>query len=437
MNSRHRRGGLSALLAAVAVLVALTTAATASAATPYGQWRSGGDFVPYGKATTTSANSIVGFNYRSTFSGSNPVWVTCAGLQMSGSVENPGREHAGLVSGGPTSMWHDCELVEYGQFRSSESSECHIGKELPAVFQPGELEVVNGVPRLRAAARISFTVECPKFTAPWVLELSGTGNEVGEGAGQFSLPNSQVRGINGVGVPPGAEAQWGVGFANAAGPISAGVYTAPEASQGSHWFLGGAKRSAKEGQQRFIKEGSPLTLTGGTGSFVLESVQSGLSTSLTCADHLQGTVENPAGGGPGVANVTLAFGACQFGIINQGKFETRECAVQGSGFTTRALAGTVTEPEESYPTLTLSPSGSNPIGEFTVSGCKITALNHSYVLTGKLKVKAQMSGGESPGEWHLGSLNSKSAGSLFLFGQLAGASGSMYAEVGGEVVTMG
>ncbi len=439
MSVRHKRSGQLLLAIASAVVMMAMTSATASA-TPINVpvWQSGGATVPWGTSVEAGGQSIAGLNLQYT-GGGVPIWVTCETLSVTGKVQNPAADKPGTVVNsssavvGPSGKFKGCQLVRYGEKEISEGLECTVPKELPMESGVGTLtNEGNPAGGLKITTYLTFTVQCPKFSTKWSFTLSGVGKELWAGNEYFSPESTKVE----ASWAGSGEASYGIGLSDAKGPVTIGqrAYEEPISTYGTHWYRGGAERQVNEGPKTLINEGTPTSLTGGSATMNLESVQTGIKFVVSCSGgNVTGSVENPVGGGSGVANVGLGLTGCAVT-----KPEGKKCNLVGSSITTKTMPAMVQAGSESNPILQLNNGLSDEVGSFTVSGCTVAALNHAYTVKGQLFAKPQMKSGGKVGSWLLpASLNGESGLVLSTSGQKTTASGEVTAESGGEVVTMG
>jgi hypothetical protein len=432
LKSRHlRRCIAGGLFAMVAVLLIGGTASASPVMHP--QWQSEGAFVPYGQTLEVSGSSNAGLNLHATGSGV-PLWVTCSTLAVNGKIENPSKGASGRLfnsaggSLGPSGEFHNCELIEWGEQAAYNGTECFVPKNIPAELSVGTLENnLKGEPELKIQTTFEFTTECPvlRLRGQWKFTISGTGTPVSKG--QFSFP-SETNVLKG----PAGTASYGIGIAHGAAPISVAEmsYEQPYSTSGHLWYRGGTELNLTEGPLTLIKAGSPAGITG-SAALNIESMQAGLLMAIACQGGVTGSIENPSGGGAGVASVGLSLTECAVQ-----KPAGMKCSIVGGGFTTNAMPGVV-NPSEGFPPMTLNPS-LGQIAQFEIHGCTYGALNHAYTLNGKMVVQPQMMATGTPGVWSIPlKLNEAVKTQLHLFGQPASASGTLAPRTSGEAVTMG
>lgn len=446
MTSSQQRGRLFAL-AVLAVLGILGIASAVASATPTNipSWRSGGATLPWGVSESAGAESIAGLNLRYDSTSGPAVGVDCSTLSVTGRIENPGAGKAGtLVNSfnsavGPTGAFQECQLVEFGEKSIVEGLECTIPKTATFESTPGVLtDEASPAGGLKLTAYLNFPVSCPSgYAFTYKFTLSGIGEELWSGQEMFSAKATKLEGYAGPvnGTTTTGQASFGLGLADSHGPVTVGqlAYEAPESTSGNHWYRGGAFRNMSEGLRTLLGAGAPTTLSGGAASLNLEFNSSGVNIVVTCnSGGVTGSVENPAGGGAGVANLTVGFTGCTVASPSG-----IGCIINGGAFTTKALPGTVKSASESWPIVKLGTEGSE-IASFTMSGCSVGALNHIYRVKGPLFVQAQMKAAKTTGSWLIPiALNRNTTGFLTINGQSASASGELTVEAGGEVVTMG
>jgi hypothetical protein len=437
MSRNYRMSGilLLALTSAVAML-AMTSAVASATPTNIPMWSSGGTISQFGISNEAGGKSIAGLNLQYV-GGGVPIGVTCETLALTGKVENPAANKPGtLVNAsstaiGPSGSFQGCLLVKYGEKEISEGLECTIPKELPMESNVGTLtNEGNPAGGLSIKTYTKFTVQCPSgYNAVWSFTLSGVSKELWSGNEYFSAETTKVEGL----YAGSGEASYGIGLSDSKGAVTIAerAHEEPFSSFGTHWYRGGAERNVAEGLRTLLKEGTSTSLTGGAASVSFESVQAGVKTVIACSSgSVTGSVENPAGGGSGVASTNLGLSGCAVT-----KPEGKKCSVVGAGFTTKTLQGVVQAGTESDPVLELKPSGEE-IASFTLSGCTVAALNHVYTIKGRLFAKPQMKATGKAGSWSFpASLNS--GGALSISGQKGTTTGEVTAETGGEVVTMG
>lgn len=441
MSGRKKRGA-QLVLALMSVVALLATVSATASATPVNvpMWSSGGATMEFGTSTEAGGQSNAGLNLYYKSYGGIPIWMTCSTLALSGKANNVSAGKAGTLTSpssstqGPTGTFQNCQLIEYGAKDIYTGLECTIPKELPTESGVGTLtNVGNPAGGLEIKTTIkSFTVTCPKgYAVNWSFTLSGVGKELWEGDEYFGSGTTKVEAnFGGTG-----EVSYGIAHRNGKGPvtITERAYEEPLSTYGSHWYLGGSERTVvSEGPRSLLAQGSPAILSGGAAVLTIESVQSGVKTSISCSSgNVTGSVENPVGGGSGVGSVKLELTGCAVS-----KPEGKGCEIVGSAITTKSLPARVKAGSELNPILELNQSLSAEIATFSISGCSIGALNHMYSATGMLFVKPQMKAAGKIGSWLVSpSLNN---GEYFrLFGQKATPSGEITAESGGKVVTMG
>jgi hypothetical protein len=438
MKMKHGKGArlLLALTAAMMAL-ALTGGSASASPTNVPVWTSGGKITQYGAKHEFTGQSNAGLNLHFKIDGPS-VWVTCSTLAASGAVENSAAGKPGVITAakssvaGPSGSFRNCQLVEYGK-DIIEGLECTVPSEIPMESDAGALTNI-GHPSggLELVTRVTINVHCPFYGLAGVnyaATFSGIGENGGGEMGNwlFSSPSTKVTVVGG----NSGEVVYGLGLFDASGPVyvKEHAYEEPNSSFGTHWFRGGAERSPEEGPKALIKAGSSTSL-GGHGTVTFESSQAGVVIAVSCNGGVTGSVENPVGGGSGVANVNPGLTSCAVT-----KPAGKGCKLTTEGITANTFPGMVESGTETNPVFQLNKTSSDEIGRFTVNGCSVTALNHVYTLNGQLFAKPQMRAGTVIGAWQFpASLNK---GHVFTFGQSTTVTGEITAESGGEVVTLG
>jgi hypothetical protein len=429
-NKRRRTGRLA--VATVGVLtVALMVTSLASAATNFPLWRSGESPIAYGKPVVVGATSIKGLNLHFRDNNSMEMWVQCSQLTTKGTVENPGAAKPGVYKSSGASFG-GCELVELGESSvfSNPPLACTIAKEMPAEVYNAALTNVNAPSgALTLGVAFTFVVTCPnnvKFSEP--VKMTGAGRELWPGQLAFEAKDTTVTGLSGKG-----EGEFGFGVSSTSVPVTIGEkpYEEPKSTSGHLWYRGGAERTVTEGPPVVIGAGTQAALSGGRANVAFESVQAGVIEKIKCGTGtVGGSVENPVGGGPGVASVGLALSNCT--VV---KPEGKNCSVVGSSINLAATTGEVSS-EPSFPTFVLGKIEQER-GSYTVANCTLAALNHAYAIRGKMFIRPQMRAASTPGSWAVSAELTRSSGLFYIQGQRASAEGEITAESGGEVVTVG
>ncbi|MFL5872252.1 MAG: hypothetical protein ACJ75T_02095 [Solirubrobacterales bacterium] len=417
------------------------SSATASATpTNIPVWKSGGAVLQYKTPSTISGQSLLGLSVKYQGFGGSTIWVSCKSLSLSnGKVENPAAGKPGTLANttwatqGPEGAFEGCQLLQYGEKTLGKGLECTIPSKLPVETGVGTLtNLASPAGGLEFKTRIkTFEVWCPTFSAPWQFTLTGIGSEVEpenpslEGQQYFSPKATKVEANFG----GWGEASYWIALKDAKYPIKVGQLAYEESASSDRWYRGGAGRSG-EGSRTLITGGVPTSLSGGSANLSLEFNNGGYQTQVVCsAGSVSGSVENPAGSGPGTASVGLSLTGCSVP-----KPAGSNCTLVGSTITTKTLAGKVKS--GSAPSILELTPPSGEIGTFTLTGCTKPEMNHAYTISGQLFAQPQMNSGKQLGAWSIPpSLN----GSVYLkvFGQKATASGEVIAEAGGEAVTMG
>ena len=439
MTRTYRRGGnLLLAFAGALLLLAATSAVAAATPTNIPSWRSAGTTIPWGVSKTVSGESNAGLNLQ--YKGNNKVSisVTCSTLSNTGKVENSAAGKAGTLANastpgiGPSGNFQDCELVKYGEKDISEGLACTIPKTIPMESGLGTLtNEGNPAGGLRIKAHLKFTVTCPgPSSANWWFDLTSTGQELWQGQQYFAPTSTKVEGTYGnVGeASVTGEVSWGIGVADANGPVTVGqlAYEEPVSTSGSHWYRGGAFRGMSEGLKMLLKEGTSTAITGPV-ALSLEFATSGVIFKISCGGSVSGNVENLSGGGAGVGNVGLGLTGCA--VVTPAGLG---CVVNGSSITTKSMPATVQS--GTSPAILQLNSPGNEVGSFIISGCSIGAFNHAYTIKGQWLIRPQMKAAKQTGSWLVSSESSKY---LTINGQMATPAGEITAENGGEVVTMG
>jgi hypothetical protein len=423
-----------AMVGALIMITGLLAASAASASTKVPIWTSGGTHLPFGTETSFSSSSLSGLNLK-WFVPNIPFWIQCEKLSANGTVENYASGKPGALKPTETPFaFKGCLVVEVGEQTAWGGTTCSVPKEIPVEITSGEL---TNTPYSNGGLKLSnlfmeFQINgCPGHfleNYPWRVVASPTGNE-GQGAwpGEVLFPEGTAVTINGA---YKGEMEFGLNV-QGAGPtpikIAEEEITEPHTPGHHYWYTGGAMRKG-EGPRTLVTPGSPLTIRGGSNSINLEATLSGVATKISCSGggSTTGSVENPAGGGDGIANASFGFAGCT--VV---KPEKKSCVVEGGSISTVTMAGALS-PAEQWPPLKFT--SSEPLAKFKVTGCTVAVLNGTYELNGSLSTSPYLNLAK-PALWPI--LKSQNEGGvLTLRGQKAVAYGEVTAETStGEVVT--
>lgn len=426
-------GRYLSVVGALAIVMGMVAASSASATTKVPIWSSGGTNLPYGTEVAFSASSASGLNLKWTYSGA-PFWIQCNSLSASGKVENYASGKAGTLKADAGNKFTGCRLVQAGEVQTAwNNTTCSIPSEIPVELGSGELTntpYTNGGLKLTNLAMSFYIDNCPGgFLKNLQWKVSGsslTGNE-GTGAwpGEILYPEgTPITVSNG----SAAEIEFGLNV-QGAGPIKVieEEITEPNTPGHHYWYTGGGQRKG-EGPRTLVAPGTPLTIAGGYNAVTIEASLTGIATAVSCsgAGSTSGTVENPAGEKDGITNVSFAFVGCTVP-----KPEGKSCTVKGGGFSTASLPGALS----GETLLELKPS-SGSIGSITLTGCTVAALNNTFPLTGGFFVSPLLNMA-SVGKWSIPTEANKAGSGLKWAGVKASIKGEVTAETtGGVAVTL-
>lgn len=430
MNRSSRPAGRRLIV--IAALAAILTMGIVSSASAVMQnnpvWQSGGTKLTFGKAYSTSGNSISGLNLK-WISAGHEFWAQCQSLSAKGTLENPAAGKAGTLASS-SGTFEKCELVFGAEI------ECEIPSQLPVTFENTALTnetYSQGGLVLKGTLAPFKTSGCKGGTFPyeWKISFTAKGYESGNLGEQFFPQSTNAVTVN---LGSSATMEFGMRLVNGGNVATVTQEEVEVAPYGRNWYVGGAGRPG-EGARTLIAAGSPFAIAGGSAGLTMESVISGVTLNVGCAaGSPSGSVENPKSG-EGTASIALSLSSCAVA-----QPAGKGCVVETGAINTGSLAGTVAG--GSPPLLQLAPTGGSPIATFKVSGCAgskaLTALNGSYELKGNLLVYPQMFAGAKKGSWSIPSSKNGTGSGITLRGQAATVSGEVVAESsGGEVVTMG
>jgi len=434
MTIKPRSAGRQLLIAVpLALILSLGLISSASAAPQkIPIWRNGTDQLAYGKAISASGESVWGLNLHWTSGGPTLHFgMQCETLSASGVVENSAYGKPGTLSN-PKGTFKGCALTE------SPTKECTVPKEIPVTFQTTTLSnAVYSQGGMNLKGNLEFKTTCPEGYWPytWKVSIDAQGYESGfVGEQIFPEETSKVTVSNAY---PDATIEFDMGLQSATlkneeGRISIGIHEIAEITYGHHWYTGGARYG--EAPKTLVPAGTPLAITKGSASATFESTQVGLLMKINCSGSVEGSVENPVGGGDGTSNITYNFSSCAV-VLPAGS----GCTIEGGAIKTGALPGLISDPLAERPLLKFSPSSGTVIATFNLTGCTPAELNGLYKMTGSFYVYPQLNSGLLPGSWSIPiSKNPKSGGPLRIRNQGASASGEVTAETSsGLLVTMG
>lgn len=422
-----------AFLGVLTMLIGLGTASAASASqVPI--WSQNGTHIPFGTEVPFSATAVSGMNLQWNQSGMH-YWIQCETLSASGKVEDYASGKAGTLKPG-TATFKGCKVVEVGEIQTAwNNTTCSVPKEIPLEYTSGELANTpysTGGLKLSGLS-IAFVIRhCPQGfieNLEWRFWGDVNGNE-GKGAwpGEILFPEETPLSMNAGG--SGANIDFGMNIQDSEfKPIKVAEEELVEPHNPGHhyWYKGGAQRRG-EGASTLITPGAPLGIKGSGDNVTIEGTLSGVKTAVACTGGTTtGSVENPAGGGNGVASVTLALTGCTVP-----KPEGKSCYIEGGTITTEAMTGSLFAAEKFGPmSLTASPR----LATISIRGCTVSSLNNNFPLTGSLLVSPYLNLG-APGSWSISKTQTESSKLLKFAGVTASASGLIKAETsGGEAVT--
>jgi hypothetical protein len=416
-------------LAPLALLLGLLIAAPASASTTQVPiWQSNGSPTQLGTSVGVGGGEPIAGLTLEWHEGENYYWLSCESLSTFGAVENFAAGKAGTFSTSAaafTGCW-----VSTPEFPNT----CALSQAPSLRSATGELSDIKGSPTLNLTGTIVVDLTgCGKGT--WTTNFSAA-LVPGWREGEFWL--SKTVPVTPNSTATGELSSLGLMMTNRTTHLP--VTVAQESFEtgpftGTHWFSGGAVRNRGEGSRTLLGAGQAVSLSKGSASVSFESTIAGINVKVACngAGSVGGSVENPNGGGPGTAQLTLGFTGCEI-VVPSGS----SCSIVGGGFSTVALNGTQVE-ETGGPLLRLEPVSGTTIGKFEVKAAAScpAALVGSYAITGKLLAKPQMEAGSKRGSWLLPTAANKSG--LKLHGQSTTVAGEVTAETlkGAEIVTLG
>ena len=369
-KKKLRRAGLRLGLVAAAslALCAFAFAGSATAATQH--WAGSSQAtakVPYGSSQEFSGEDTSNLEMKWDF-GTAYVNIQCGGLSTSGTAENPTSEDAGTIGSASLEL-SACSMsakgcaikngtIEFEPLKASTSDES------------GE-DLINYSPKHGTTAALVEIVDqrnCNMYSQYYLEgDFSVSANSVVGQPGEYEfLPEDTHLSIAGV-TPVTLEG----GFALST-PSEEALVLSSEVSPGApHWYVGAAEWTT------FAAGESVAYSNTGSMSFDLDGEVFGASISMSCSSGLEGTLENPSGGGAGTSSPSMSFSDCSLP-----GHET--CAV--SSIHANELSGTATEVgAANTPALELTPTEGPVSVEFTVvkkegaeSYCNLTGLYELY-----------------------------------------------------------
>lgn len=422
MSISVRRFALSLGLMLFAVLA--LGVASASATSPH-RWYVAGVKVPQGTsvAVTGEGNSISKFKW---LAGGTPMEVQCTEMSTGGIVQNPTGTASGTFGGHITIG--GCTVSQPAGKGCFVSNQPQTRQFSAVASEKGGLEAIEY--SVEGSSVLEFILEgcsVQSYNHTWsaIGYLGAVQTAEGPGTYGFTKTSSSL-------TVSGQEASFTGGFnlsAEGSLPVSLATSTTP-ATQ--HWYKGGGGRLG-EGPLTKLPAGTPTSFkpVSGASTFNVEGSNFGAQVKIACSgagNGLEGTAENPVGGGAGTSTETLSVGGCT--IISVPKPE-RQCPVE-TVVGTSNLAGSATEAEE-FPALGLGLTEGTLFAELKTGACPYKVLVNTFLLEGSsLTATAALSAFSLPA-----SLNGPASGFTMRPAVPATASGGFAVETsGGELLRL-
>lgn len=357
MIARKRQGskrlglGLGLALVAVLALSAIAAAGPASAATQH--WYAGGSKLAQGVPTEVTGKAAGTFIFKWDFSGVE-VEISCSEMSTAGTVENPSGGGAGTLSGGSLEL-KKCNV---------QKPSCVVkNQEISFNTLKGQLTEQSGKPAIKyepASGTTFFSLTLEKCAIAATYNVKGSlAAFLPEENSNFYTFNQQSTALTIGGTPADLI---GIYTLSTLGEEEVSVAGKALSISSGHWFAGGVE----------LGQGAstPFVTAGGSMSFNLASTPFGANVNISCTgslNKLEGTIENPTGGGVGTATGTLTLGGCSV-------TQPLNCIIEPGGKTplqSNKLSGVVTEAEGKQ-AVKFSPAEGTVIAKVTLSGEKCT-----------------------------------------------------------------
>jgi hypothetical protein len=385
-----KRAGLATV--AVFALCAFASVTSASAATQH--WATSAQ-VPYGSPQSYSGKSAGTFVFTAEFSGAQMVF-TCSGLSNSGKVENPSGGGAGTLTAetfkitGCGTNFPNCTLNEQSLTFSALRGTAQSSGEDKVKYEPAGGEGSTLAVLKIVGAGCPLTGEHPIRGDFFAQPVSGQPGEYFIEESDFSMEGDSLT---------------VVGLIMLESESKEAVVLSSNGSPGApHWYLGSDQWSTlSAGKLVSFSTNGPLSLK-------LQGEEFGAPFEFNCngtGNNLEGTVENPSGGGAGTASATLNLNECSVSPL----LAKVGCALSVPIHSAK-ISGTTTEVgEPKLPAVGLSTPSEGEFATFQLTG-KNCPVRGSYPLEGILAPTSEGDGYFNP-----------SGSELFLWGEPFVASG--------------
>jgi len=374
MRTRSK-GSLLTLGIALVALGALFGSASASAATQHWYGYAGGTPLAEGTPTEVVAEDALGVTIKYSYAGVE-LHIRCNSTSAGGSIENPSGGGSGTLSGVVLTL-EECHV-------DKPAGKCTIPSTLETVELKGEATKFEGVPAIKYSPKsgtilTTFNVtgsECPVMVkGEKYIAGSFTAKYAGFGR-WYEVTVASSAGLNWAGQPVYMQTLYELNSKS-----EEAVALVSDTHTGEHWYLGG--EPAEGGKTKFA-EGAAVGYSSVNGSMTttLSASAGGSSFAILCGSGsgIEGSVENPSGGGAGSATGTVTFAGCTTTV--NGKAGV--CSVQGGGATSNPLSGLTTE-SGGAPAVSLSPAEKTSLTTFVVTGAECpAAFKGTKVVNGSL-----------------------------------------------------
>ncbi len=370
MNSRtFKRAGLGLGLAMTAALALCVFASVGTAAAATQHW-AGASQVPYGSSQEFSGEATGGFLVKWAYGGGGEVKIECNSLSTSGTVENPAGDGVATLESDSFQLGN-CLLVNKPFDCAIEGDSISLSPMSgEAVEESGEDLIAYGGDAYGELNIVKRPTKSCFFEGSYPIRAQITAASVQETPGEYVIDDNSL-------LIGGRSAQMS-GRYDLSTPSEEALVLSSEASPGTpHWYLG-----SDEWSTLTAGESGAFSTNDGM-SFELDSEVWGASLEFTCDSgetDIEGSLENPSGGGAGTAGADASFGGC----VMPGKLGEK-CEVLP--FESGELSGIATEVGGS-PAVELAPAEGSEIATFTIvtkeGASKECVLAGEYHLRGAL-----------------------------------------------------
>ncbi len=370
MNSgTFKRAGLKVGLAVTAALALCAFASAGSAAAETQHW-AGSSQVPYGASQEFSGEATGSFkiDWHSTT-------IYCGSMSTSGAAENPADGGSGTL---------ESESLQLGNcfFAGGIGSRCAIeGDSITLALQQDNQAIEeSGEDVIAYAIRSSHSdLHIVQVQGGWSCGLTGTywiggritASPAAESPGEYVFDSDEFEII---GLPASINGRFGLST-----PSEEALVISSDASPGApHWYLGSAEWST-------LAAGESSAFSANDGmSFDLSANIAGANVEFSCdsgATEIEGSLENPSGGGAGAAGASAGFGDC----VIAGALGER-CEVPA--FESNELSGAATE-VGGAPAVEFTGAEGNAIASFSIvekegAPKKCPVKGNGFILNGTL-----------------------------------------------------